>query len=168
MDSDFQGDSAERFFSGLTEYAFQTRLGIADPPLVTYISKMLSRFIHRDSIYCIRNPDGVRLVEVVDMLVEAQSSEGLARREVHRHIGDFTLFWSGVFPEALRSQQAEGKKDGFLDYRSHGKRAYKIASTIEADDPRPRCDVLERLSHEFDWCVEGLREVRRQWERMTA
>ena len=78
MDSDFHGDSAERFFSGLTEFAFQTQLGIADPPLVTYISKLLSRFIHRDSIFCIRNPDGVRLVDVVDMLAEAdsQASQG--------------------------------------------------------------------------------------------
>ena len=29
----------------------------------------------------------------------------MARREVHRHIGDFTLFWTGVYPEALREMQ---------------------------------------------------------------
>ena len=27
------------------------------------------------------------------------------------------------------------------------------------------CEVLQRLSHEFDVCVQGLLEVRREWER---
>ena len=47
-----------------------------------------------------------------------------------------------------------------------GKRAYYIASKIprRSDDP-PGNEVLERLSHEYDVCVQGLTEIRRESER---
>ena len=96
-----------QFFTGLTEYVFQTRLGVADPPLLEYISALLARFVHTDSIYKIRNLGGRRLEEVAQMLIEAEARMGDARREVHRHIGDFTLFWTGVYPE--RSPSASGR-----------------------------------------------------------
>jgi hypothetical protein len=45
-------DSAtRRFFTGLTEYAFAARLGVADPPLVDYIAELLVRFIRSDELY---------------------------------------------------------------------------------------------------------------------
>ena len=87
------------------------------------------------------------------------------RREAHRHIGDFTLFWTGVYPEALPRLCGRGRKDQFVDYCQQGKRAYHIASTIRSDDADPQCDVLERLSHDFEMCIYGLGEVRREWER---
>ena len=34
------------YFAGIAEFAFETRLGIADPPLVDYIAGLLTRFIH--------------------------------------------------------------------------------------------------------------------------
>src|SRR5689334_21436214 len=40
-----------RFFSGLAEYTFEARLGVADPPLVDYIALLLTRFVHCDTIY---------------------------------------------------------------------------------------------------------------------
>ena len=40
-----------RFFAGLTEYVFETRLGVVDPQLVDYVAELLGRFIHNDVIY---------------------------------------------------------------------------------------------------------------------
>ena len=62
-----------RFFSGLTEYTFQSQLGVVDPPLVDYISDLLSRFVRNDSIYRIRNLTGQPLAEVGQMLAEAEA-----------------------------------------------------------------------------------------------
>jgi hypothetical protein len=155
----------ERFFEGLAEYAFETRLGIADPPLVDYLADMLARFVRYDAIYAIRSLTGRRMDEVVDMLAEAQLRVGSARREIHRHIGDFTLFWTGVYPEALLRLRGTDRKDYMVDYCEQGKRAYYIASTIPTADDPPPSDVLERLSQEFEVCVRGLGEIRREWER---
>jgi hypothetical protein len=163
-----RGQVLRRFFAGLTEYAFHTRLGVADPPLVDYLAELLVRFVRSDELYPVRTTRGQRLVQVADMLAEAEHREGPARRQVHRHIGDFTLFWTGVYPEVADGMR-RNSKDAFLDYGQQGKRAYWIASTIPIEkgpvEKEPdSSDVLKRLSEQFDLCVYGLSEVRRQWE----
>ena len=156
-----------RLFAGLTEQTFMNVLGVADPALTDYLSELLSRFIHFDAVYRLRNASGRRLEEVADMVIEAQGlpPEGRTRREVHRHIGDFTLFWTGVYPEALRRLRSALSKDHFIDYTQQGKRSYYIASTFEEDPYREEARVLRRLSEEFELCAYGLNQVRREWER---
>jgi hypothetical protein len=156
-----------RLFAGLTEQTFLTTLGIGDPQLVDYLSLLLSRFIHVDAVYRLRNAEGKRLEEVVAMLQEAEAlpPEGRTRREYHRHIGDFTLFWTGVFPEGLGRLRAAWSPDSLLDYAQQGKRSYYIASTFEDDPYREEARVLRRLSEESEVCAYGLNQVRREWER---
>jgi len=167
MQQESRLSAIRRFFTGLTEYSFQARLGVADPPLVDYVSELLVRFIRSDDLYPVRSVRGQRLVAVADMLVEAQHREGPARQQVHRHIGDFTLFWTGVYPEVADNMRRCGK-DAFIDYQEQGKRAYWIASTIPVEQEAPPADVLKRLSENFDLCVYGLSEVRRQWEDQSG
>ncbi len=156
-----------RLFAGLTEHAFQNTLGIADPQLVDYLSLLLSRFVHIDAIYRLRNAQGKRLEEVAEMLLDAEAlpQGGRTRREYHRHIGDFTLFWTGVFPEGLRRLCSAFSKDHLIDYTEQGKRSYYIASTFEEDPYREEARVLRRLSEEFELCAFGLHQVRREWQR---
>jgi len=155
----------ERFFSGLSEYIFQSKLGVVDVQLVDYISDMMLRFVRLDSINRVRRSNGRPATELFQMLDEAEKRIGLAKRDVHRHIGDVTLFWSGMYPERLRRLKPERSRDGFLDYCKQGKRAYAIAAEIEGDENRPSSDLLHQLSNEFEMCAYGLREVRREWER---
>jgi len=155
----------DRFFAGLAEYTFETRLGVADPALIDYIAQLLARFVHSDQVYKLRRPDGRRLYEVAEMLIEAEARVGQPKREIHQHIGDFTLFWSGLFPETLNTQARRQKLDALLDYRQQGKRAYLIASTIPGDGAPEENDVLQRLSHDFDLCCYGLGELRKEWEQ---
>ena len=73
---------------------------------------------------------------------------------------------AGAFaPEALRRMRSSLKKDALVDYCERGKRSYYIASTIRDRDDDEQSGVLERLSHDFELCVYGLGEVRREWER---
>ena len=157
-----------RLFAGLTEQTFIDTLGLGDPPLIDYVSELLSRFIHMDDIFRLRSVRGRRLEEVVDMVIEAEAlpAEGRTRREFHRHIGDFTLFWTGVYPEALRHLRSVLSKDHFVDYCEQGKRAYYIASTFEEENYRVQAPVLRRLSQEFELCAYGLHRVRQEWERV--
>lgn len=160
------GNPVRRFFAGISENIFEVELGVVDPPLIDYVSDLLFRFIRTDALLRIRSLSGRPIAEVTEMVGEASQRVGDARREVHRHIGDFTLFWTGVYPESLRELQGPAKKDQFVDYCNQGKRAYHIASTIatENEGNAPN-QVLERLSDHFEMCAYGLREIRREWER---
>ncbi|MCO6045682.1 hypothetical protein NG895_17430 [Aeoliella sp. ICT_H6.2] len=159
-----RGEQVRRFFAGVTEYVFQTRLGVVDPPLVDYISELLTRFLRSEDVYAVRSPRGQRLTQVADMLEEAMHRQGPAKRQLHRHIGDFTLFWTGVYPEVADRMQRTGGKDMLLDYRDQGKRNYLIASNIPVEREQAPSEVLQRLSDCFDICTYGLQEVRKAWE----
>lgn len=154
-----------RTFAGLAEHAFFSRLGIADPPLTDYVSTLLTRFVHFDDIYRLRGSDGRPLTELVEMVLEAeQLPGGRTRREYYRHIGDFALFWTGVYPEAIDAIRTRHRKDHFIDYTVQGKRGYWITSQMDEEDHRDEAELFRRLSERFELCALGLREVRREWE----
>lgn len=162
-----QAHSLDRLFAGITEQTFMAEIGLTDVPLVDYLSHLLSRFIHRDAIFAVRGPQGKRLIELAAMMVEAERREnqGDARREIYRHMGDFALFWTGVFPEALSTRSHRSSCDALVDYLQQGKRSYLLASNY-ADTPQQaeEAPVLRRLSEEFEVCAMGLRKVRYSWE----
>lgn len=163
-DGEPKRSALDRFISGIAESIFLGRLGVVDVQLVDYVSDMLLRFVRLDGMHRVRRGTGEPATEVYQMLLEGQKRIGLAKREIHRHIGDFTLFWSGVYPESLRRVKGVDSPDGFLDYCQQGKRAYMIAAEIEGGNDRPSSELLHRLSMQFDMCAYGLREIRRAWE----
>jgi hypothetical protein len=156
-----------RLFSGLAEHAFLSRLGVADPPLIDYLSSLLSRFVHLDAVHRLRATDGRPLTEVVEMVMEAEQlpAAGRTRREYYRHIGDFALFWTGVFPEAIDCSRRRSK-DAFIDYTVQGKRGYLITSRFDEAEHPDAAGLFRRLSDQFEVCALGLREVRREWEEL--
>src|SRR5262245_17550110 len=117
-----------RLFRGLTEHTFLAELGIGDPHLVGYVAGLLARFVPSEALWRIRDSQGRRLHDVTAMLVEAESSaDDERRRECHRHVGDFTLFWTGVYPEALGRLRASSSPDHLIDFQRQGKRSYYLA-----------------------------------------
>src|SRR4051812_10394015 len=154
-----------RYFSGLAEHTFVEDLGVAAPPLIDYLSLLLARFIHVDVIH--RFQAGERsLEEAADMLIEAEALPQARRtyRQAHRHIGDFTLFWTGVYPEALKRLRSTPRKDHFIDYCQQGKRSSNRASACEEEAPVEETRALRRISEEFELCAYGLTQVRKEWE----
>ncbi len=156
-----------RWFAGLVEASFQTEIGIADPSVLDYLTDLLTDFIHVERINMLA--DGRSVDEIAEVLSAAEigmpAAESQRRREYHRHIGDFTLFWTGVYPENLRLMQRRSAKDDLIDYLDQGKRSYLIASRLSVADAEPPASVLEQLSDQFEYCVYGLGLVRKHWER---
>lgn len=162
LDSDDSG--LHRLFSGMVEQVFQTRVGICDPSLTDYLGDLLSDFVHVDQIYRLRSVDGQTIREVSRM--EAEACLGPVPDEtsrsclVHRFIGDFTLFWTGVFPESLRPRHAG--VDRLREYLAQGRRSYGIAGELAPPNAHPPGVLLRKLSHEFEACVFGLQLVREE------
>ncbi|MCA9136535.1 MAG: hypothetical protein KDB00_07245 [Planctomycetales bacterium] len=164
-DKDVGSSTIERFFRGISEFIFHTKLGVVDVQLVDYVSDLMLRFVRVDSLYSLRQSDGMRTKHVVQMISEAERRMGIAKREVYRHVGDFTLFWSGMYPESLSAKKNQGDTpDQFINYCRQGKRAYAIAAEIDGGDDRPPSELIHRMSEHFEMCAYGLREVRRHWE----
>src|SRR2546427_9013936 len=91
-----------KLFGALAERAFTEKLGWPDFNVSDYISKLLVEFTRTDHLYRIKSAKGEQVEAVVDLLYESEVTHGARsferEREVHRHIGDFTLFMAGAFP----------------------------------------------------------------------
>jgi hypothetical protein len=154
----------DRFFRGLTEYAFHARLGVVDPELIDYVALLLVRFLRHDRVTALPGVGREEAADVSDVLLSVRRHAAAEEAvEEYRQIGDYTLFWSGVYPEALRRFHRAANADQIAIYREAGKRAYWLASTLEPAEAAEERALLEWLSHEYDLCVAGLAEVRRAW-----
>ncbi len=162
-----------RLFGTLTEKSLVEKLGWPDHHVTEYLSNLLVEFTHTDNLYRIRNQDGKRVETVVELLfesevlLEAQSME--RESEVHRHIGDFTLFMAGLFPEYLRRLKTAGliyHKDFLVDYVKTGKRSYRIVAQCPEGAARTETPLFRKLSENFELCVTGLGFVRSDLDRL--
>ena len=168
-----QNHPLRQFFASLTEKSLSDRLGWRDFPVVSYITNLLVDFAHVDNLFKIRNYRGKRLEEVGEMLLEAdvllQAGSFEREREVHRHIGDFTLFMVGIFPEYLnriKSRRLIHHSDFLIDYVKVGKRSYHNVSEFDYGPFKDSVLLFKKLADNFELCIVGLGYVRSDLERL--
>ncbi len=93
----------KQLFGRLTERNFSEALGWPNFEVTDYVANLLLEFIHTDQLSRIANHEGEPVETVVELLYEAEdhSQHSSAEKEcdIHRHIGDLTLFLAGLFPE---------------------------------------------------------------------
>jgi len=167
MQPPIRGDHPIRgLFTGLVENAFFTELGLCEPRLTSYLADLMVEFIHVDRLTILRTSLGRRLDQVaalVNMLDDPGPCTTQEReRHIYRHIGDFALFWTGIFPEHLRMRRSGG--DLICAYVEQGKRSYAASAKLTGEEDQPPSTLLTSLSEEFETCVHALGLVRRSWQ----
>ena len=150
---------------------FFTDVQLREPRVANYVSDLLTDFTHVDNLYQIRNARGQPLEDVGEMLVESnpllEASSFDRERQVRKHIGDYTLFMTGVFPESvvLRSYRRLDRLDAFVDYVQAGKESYAIVSSFDQSEYRDEAPLFRLLSENFELCVYGLNLVQQDLEK---
>ncbi len=159
-----------RFFTELVRRYLQTSVGIWEPGVPEYVSALLVDFTHVDQLYRIRNARGKRLEDVAELLIESNplldGRSFLREREVRKHIGDYTLFLTGLFPEYVQRIRKSGMRaDAFVDYMQAGKESYRIVSSFDQFEFREAAPLFRVMAERFELCVFGLNNVRQELER---
>lgn len=152
-----------RLFTSLAEAVFFKKLQWPDLPVVRYVADLLIDFTHVDHYYRIRNMKGRPFKEVAGMLLESDillnAGSFEREREVHRHIGDFTLFTLGIFPEYIKRIKGPAHishPDFLIDYIKVGKHSYRNVSEFNYGEYRQAVSLFRKLSENFELCVTGL------------
>jgi hypothetical protein len=92
-------------------------------------------------------------------LLDAPSFE--REREVRKHIGDYTLFLTGMFPEYVATLPRRGLRlDGFIEYMKAAMESYRIVSAFDQFEYRHVAPLFRRLAEQFEFCVYGLNRVK--------
>ena len=158
-------------FTRLCRWALIQRVGLEEPQVATYLADLLTRFTHRDNVYRIRDAAGRPLDDVGEMLLEsdprARASSFEREREVRRHMGDYTLFSLGLFPEYLGRHATTLVPDMFLDWARVGRDSYRIVAAFNIGPHAEEAPLFARLSEHFDFCALGLNYVKQELDRMT-
>lgn len=153
-------------FAGLVEHTFCAEVGMCNPTLTDYVTGLLVDFTHIDRLNAVRNAQGKRLDQIAAMLAIASEDAPASRSErdqiMYRRIGDYTLFWAGLYPEQIRRSRRQ-RSDVLLDYVTQGKRSYAIASELSDDDSEPPARLFRDLSDDFEYCLYGLGLLRKGW-----
>src|SRR5437868_14548251 len=112
-------------------------VGLRDPELCGYVASMLCEFCDAEQLFRLRNAQGQPLSDVGEMLLESDPVYGPApsfdrERQVRKHIGDYTLFFTGMFPECInRLRLRRNRMENFVDWMKTGKEGYHIVSKFE-------------------------------------
>jgi hypothetical protein len=158
-----------RLFTELVARRLYGDAGVRDPSIAEYVSTVLTTFADVNNLYRIRDARGKRLEEVGEMLIESNpmlAARSFDReREVRKHVGDFTLFFTGLFPEYVASLPRRGLRlDAFIDYLQAGKESYRIVSFFDQFEYKAEAPLFRRLSDQFETCVYALNLVKHDLE----
>lgn len=162
----------QQLFVELVGRHYAEEIGIRDPQLVAYVANLLTEFCDVEQLFKIRTAEGKPLNDVGEMLVESNPVYGPApsfdrERQVRKHIGDYTLFFAGMFPESinhfrLRKQRVEN----FVDWVKAGKESYYVVSKFEYFEYAKVAPLFANLSNHFEECVYGLNQVKNDLQEM--
>ncbi len=160
-----------QLFAGLVEHTFCAEVGMCNPVLTDYVAGLLVEFTHIDRLNAVRNAQGKGLDQIAAMLAIACDDRPTSRTErdrtMYRHIGDYTLFWAGLFPEQIKRSSRQ-QSDVLLDYVTQGKRSYAIVSELADESDEPPASLFRNLSDDFEYCLYGLGLVRQEWHHTEA
>jgi hypothetical protein len=151
-----------RFFDRVIRASFHD-LALDGDPVAPYLTDLLTRFARTENLHprAIALP---RLDSVVDMMLEIQAVWEVDTPDfrpehevnVRRHIGDYTLFMTGIFPE--RVQREVGTTTFYI---VQGKRAYRFVSEHARASGRGAPAPYQRLAEHFESYAGALDYARR-------
>lgn len=137
-----------------------------DDDVKAYLAQLLTAFLHTDRIFSVRDADGRTVESVTDMVAEGDvrvRAESFEReRAVHKHIGDFILFWQGVYPEYLRQIKVLDGRDLLCDYPRQGRESYRVVSQFAMPPYVEEARTCAKLSDGFDDYAFCLGDVARR------
>ena len=167
--TDFNSTSLlNRFLTGINESVFLTQLGIANIELVNYLNRLLIQFIRTDAVPIPSGQTHYSAIKLLQLMNEAEKCGDHKRRNLYQAIGDYSLFWAGVYPESLEKHKRLHTAGWLRNLTQHGKHCYALASKITPEEEQPSKQVLQCLSQQYELCTYGLREARREWEQSCS
>ena len=162
----------QQLFQDLVGRHYAEEIGIRDPEVIAYVSHLLSEFCEAPQLYKIHDANDRPLHDLGEMILESDPVYGPApsfdrERNVRKHIGDYTLFFAGMFPESINGFRLRRQRvENFVDWVKAGKESYYIVSKFDAFEYAKVAPLFARLSRDFESCVHGLNMVKSELEVM--
>jgi hypothetical protein len=171
---DEQAHPLEPFFQQAVRNSYEGKLGLNDPDVTGYVARLLCEFSQADKLYKVRDAMGHPIEELEAMLLAADPVNGTAEsfdaeRALRKYIGDYALFVTGMYPEAMvPGRRRRGAHPSIGDLIRAGKESYYIVSQFNLFEYEREAPLFARLSDSFERCILGLALVREDLNKRKA
>jgi hypothetical protein len=150
--------STRFYFYVLVRQVF-LRAGLDDRKVADYVAELLSDFARTERSRCVVPGQARPLDYFFEMLAALQTADDRASFQIRVHIGNQSLFLSGVFPERIRYR---AERRGFPDlkyYEALGRSQYLAASDHRLARRYDLSTILQTLSERFETTRLALNDV---------
>jgi hypothetical protein len=125
------------------------RVGIEDNRLGNYVSALLYEFGARDRAYRIAMNDDQAYRYVADIVSDIDNESGRRRFLLQAHLGNFTLWLSGVFPDHITARRHRKGGPDFEYYEEMGARGFRQAAGNRLAQDLDVADIYARAADSF-------------------
>jgi hypothetical protein len=150
--------STRFYFYILVRHVFR-RSDIQDRSVADYVAEVLAEFSRAERARCILPGESNPLDYFFDMLAALKTADDRTSFYIRVHMGNYSLFLSGVFPERIRFR-AEAR--GFPDLRYYeglGSSQYRVASDHRLAHRYELSQILGTLAERFGATRQALNDL---------
>jgi hypothetical protein len=150
--------STHFYFYVLVRHVF-LRSDIKDRAVADYVAELLAEFARTERARCVVPGQPNPLDYFFEMLAALQTADDRTSFHIRVHIGNHSLFLSGVFPERIRFR---AEKKGFPDlkyYEALGRSQYRAASDHRLAQRYELSNILNTLSERFETTRLALNDI---------
>jgi len=149
-------------FSVLLRRCWDGSPGAEDRKVLNYLANLLSLFVHGDRMHRVQSPDHEEQTYLTALIEEALQADSRRRFLIHSHIGNYSLFLTGIFPHWVDHRHRYRKRPASVrTYVDFGSGYFQQASTHGLAREYGLQGVFLRLAMMFD-------EYRALLNRMAA
>ena len=134
------------------------RSNLKDRPLADYVASVLSEFSQIDRTRCRVN--GQPVDYFFEMLTALQTADDTTGFYIRAHIGNQSLFLSGVFPDRIRFRADRNGAPGLTYYEGLGRTNFRVASDHRLARKYDLDGIFNTLAERFQETRLALNDLR--------
>jgi hypothetical protein len=150
--------SARFYFYILVRQVFR-RADIQDRAVADYVAEVLAEFSRTERGRCVLPGQAMPLDYFVEMLAALQTADERTSFFLRAHIGNYSLFLCGVFPDRIRFRAEARGFPNLKYYEALGRTHYRAASDHRLAQRFELTNILGTLSERFQASRRALNDI---------
>ncbi len=150
--------SSRFYFYILVRQVFR-RSDIKDRAVADYVAEVLTEFSRTDRVSCVAPGQSQPLNYLFEMMAALQTADDRTSFLIRAHIGNRSLFLSGVFPERIRMRAETRGFPGLKYYEELGRTNFRAASDHRLAQKYELAPIFNTLAERFQATRLALNDV---------
>ena len=140
--------STHFYFYLLVRQVFR-RTGLNDRGVADYVAEVLSEFSRTEQTRCVLNPGQPPLDYFFEMMAALRKADDHTSFQLRAHMGNYSLYLSGVFPERIRMRAERRGAPDLGYYEELGRANFRVARDHRLAKKYELTDIFDTRSERF-------------------